>query len=137
MIPSPVERFTTGAFGDCGKGSKRRRELTTINPGAISTDLDQMIIITKFSASHHTKEFLGRPMGLSVRWVGGITWVDQWEDSALVMEKLDHFITRQSQEKFRKWDHIQRRMLCRRHWMRKRHMTQQTGLVTTFAKDCN
>ncbi len=93
-IPSPVKRFTTIAIGESGKGSKRRRGLATNNPGANSTDLDQMLMIVIFSASHHMMEFLGGTMGLSVRWVGGITQADQWEGSTIVMEKPDHVDTR-------------------------------------------
>ncbi len=65
-ILSLVKRFTMVAFGGGGKGTKRRRKLAAINPGAISTDLDQMRIIANFSASHHAMEFLGGPVGLSV-----------------------------------------------------------------------
>jgi hypothetical protein len=64
MIQSLVERFTMVAFRDGGKRSKRRRKLAAVNPGAISTDLDQLPIIAKFSASHHAMEFLGGPIVL-------------------------------------------------------------------------
>jgi hypothetical protein len=51
FIPIPLKGFTLITFGHGGKGTKRQREFTTINPYPIPTDLEEMLVITTPLAS--------------------------------------------------------------------------------------
>jgi hypothetical protein len=92
FIPSPLKGFTPITFGHGGKETKRWREFTTVNPYAIPTDLEEMIVITKLSASHRVVEFLGCPVGLFVAELSSIAWMHQRQHHPFMMDQSNTII---------------------------------------------
>ncbi len=60
-----------------------------------------MLVVSELATAHDTMELLHRPMGFSVRGVGGIAWLNQRERSAGMVEKVGNLIGGYSGQKAR------------------------------------
>jgi hypothetical protein len=93
FISSLFKRFALVTFEHGGKGAKSWRELTAINPGTITTDLEKMLVITKFPASYSAVEFLGSQVCFFITGVCSITRTHQEQHRIHVMNQPNNIIS--------------------------------------------
>jgi hypothetical protein len=56
-------------------------------------DLEKILVVHKFSATHNPMKFLGSPVGFSVGSVGDVTWVNRRKYRAFMVKMLDDLVT--------------------------------------------
>jgi hypothetical protein len=98
FIASLIKRFALVTLEHSGKGAKSWREFAAVNPGTITTDLEKMLVITKFPAPHSTVEFLGSPVCFLVTGVCSITRLYRGHYCTLVMDQLKDILSRHSRK---------------------------------------
>jgi hypothetical protein len=102
FVACPVQSATTFSLWYRSVGSKRRRKFATINPFAVETNLEEVLVVPKFAASHDSVQLLRSPMGLCIRAIGRITWTDRREKFAVVMEKCCNLFASHRREEARR-----------------------------------
>jgi hypothetical protein len=102
-VAGAIKKFTTFGFWDSRKRAKGGRELTTIDPFAIATHIQNMFVVTKFAASHDAMEFFSRPVSLGVGGISRVTWSDGRERRTRMVKEFNRFLWWQSREKSRRW----------------------------------
>jgi len=92
FIFPPIELFAAMGLGDRVIRAKRGRELAAVDPCAITADLKEMFVISKFATAHGAVEFLRHPMCLFIRSIGSIAGVNRWEGGVRMVDETEDII---------------------------------------------
>jgi hypothetical protein len=98
FIESLIKRFALVTPGHGGKGAKSWREFAAVNPGTMTTDLEKMLVTTKFPTPHSTVEFLGSPVCFLVTGVCSITRSSRGHYRTLVMDQSKDILLRHTRK---------------------------------------
>jgi hypothetical protein len=75
-----------------------KQELATVNPLTVTADLEKVLVIPEFTATHDPMQLLRSPMGLGIGSIGGVAWTNRRKGSARMVDKASNVLRSHGRE---------------------------------------
>ncbi len=89
--------------GTCNVPSKLMEERShepcevSTNP-RVTADLEKVLVIPEFTATHDPMQLLRSPMGLGIGSIGGVAWTNRRKGSARMVDKVNNVLRSHGRE---------------------------------------